>query len=80
MAAPTVTGTSLASIGAGGGLIFVKWLVEPSWPPPDPVLTITVTAAVPAIHLLGRALFNRLRLLASAIDPEDDVPDRGDGK
>lgn len=70
--ATPVSNTTIAAGSTGAALIFAQWLVHPVWPPPEPVLTIAITALVPIGHLLARAIYNRLVKVASDIDPSDD--------
>lgn len=67
--------SSLAAAGTSGGLIVLQWLVAPEWPPPLPVLTVFVGAMLPVCHLLGRALYKRLTIVADQIDgPDEPAP------
>lgn len=66
--------TSLAAAGTSGALIVAQWLVAPEWPPPLPVLTVLVGVLTPVVHLIGRALFKRLSIVADKIDGPDDLP------
>lgn len=70
---PVQTST-LAATGAGSALLALQYFVHPVWPPPDAILTIVAVALTPIAHLMGRALFKRLSIVADKIDGPDDPP------
>jgi hypothetical protein len=56
----SVSTTAAVALPVGAGLIVATWLVHPTWPPSQEVLTVVVTAAAPMFHLIYRGIYRWL--------------------
>lgn len=70
----SVTTSTMAAAGTAGTVAVLTYLTHPIWPPPVEIIAIVGGMMTPILHLLGRAIYNRLVKVASDIDPTDDVP------
>lgn len=66
--------TTVVSLPMTAGLIFLQWLVHPTWPPSNEVLTIFVGVMAPLAHLVGRAIYRKLTQWVGEEPPITSLP------